>query len=401
VYFSDPRVYKPCARPRARHATRGAQKVQGPWSGGMVGIWVGFVALVLLLVALDLFVLNRKAHVVGLREALLTSAVWFLLAMAFNVGVYFAYQHHWHGLGLRPSHLHPNGLNGREAALLFFTGYVVEESLSVDNLFVMALIFGYFAIPPKYQNRVLLWGILGAQAMRGTMIVIGAALIERFEWVLYVFGAFLVFTAWKMLFGDLEPDPKNNLFIRAARRLFPVTHEIHGTHFAVRARRVKEFESTPELPAGGAEDPVAPSDVPPASPPTIGRQRWVLTPLALALVVVETTDLIFAVDSIPAVFAVTTDPFLVFTSNIFAILGLRSLYFALAHVLDRFKYLKVSLAAILALVGLKMLARHWIDPLPDLAVSLWTLIVVAAILIAGAVASVVAARREASTVPRS
>src|SRR3954452_18967783 len=339
----------------------------------MVGIWVGFVALVLLLVALDLFVLNRKAHVVGLREALLTSAVWFVLAMAFNVGVYFAYKHHWHGLGLRASHLHPSGLNGREAALLFFTGYVVEESLSVDNLFVMALIFGYFGIPPKYQNRVLLWGILGAQAMRGTMIVLGAALIERFEWVLYIFGAFLVFTAWKMLFGDLEPDPKNTLFIRFARRLFPVTHEIHGMHFAVRARRVKEFESTPDS-AEGAGAPAPPEaspdgrspSLPLATAPKIGRQRWVLTPLALALVVVETTDLVFAVDSIPAVFAITTDPFLVFTSNIFAILGLRSLYFALAHVLERFKYLKVSLAAILALVGLKMLARHWVDRLPDL-----------------------------------
>src|SRR3954469_9048177 len=325
----------------------------------MLGIWVGFVALVLLLVAVDLFVFNRKAHVVKLTEALLSSAVWFVLSMAFNVGVYFAYKHHWHGLGLRASHLHPNGLNRREAALLFFTGYVVEESLSVDNLFVMALIFGYFGIPPKYQHRVLLWGILGAQAMRGTMIVLGAALIERFEWVLYVFGAFLVFTAWKMLFGDLEPDPKNNLFIRIARRLFPVTHEIHGMHFAVRARRVKEFESTPDVPASAAADPAAPVNPTPAvetqaAPPKIGRHRWVLTPLALALVVVETTALVFAVDSIPAVFAVTTDPFLVFSSNIFAILGLRSLYFALARVLERFKCLKVSLAAILALVGLKM-----------------------------------------------
>lgn len=229
------------------------------------------------------------------------------------------------------------------------------------------------------------------------MIVLGSALIQRFEWVLYVFGAFLVFTAWKMLFGNLEPDPKNNLFIRAARRLFPVTHEIHGTHFAVRARRVKEFESTPEAPGEAeAQGATAIATQAARAPRKIGRQQWVLTPLALALVVVETTDLVFAVDSIPAVFGVTTDPFLVFTSNIFAILGLRSLYFALAGVLDRFKYLKVSLAAILALVGLKMLARHWLDPLPDLAVSLWTLAVVGAILIAGAVASVIVARRDAS-----
>ena len=362
----------------------------------MLWIWVGFIALVLLLVALDLFVVNRHAHVIHIREALVSSAVWIALALAFNVFIYFAYHHHCKGLGTHPSHLHPDGLTGREAALLFFTGYVVEESLSVDNLFVMGVIFAYFGIPPKYQHRVLIWGILGAQVMRGAMIGLGAALIQRFEWILYVFGAFLLFTAWKMLSGDIEPDPQSNLFIRAARRFFPVTHEIHGTHFVVRERRVKSLESVPEdepkeVSAGEATEPPLPA----APMPQRGRGggRWVLTPLALALVVVETTDLLFAVDSIPAIFAITTDPFLVFSSNIFAILGLRSLYFALAGVLERFKYLEVSLAAILALVGLKMLAKNWLERFPDLTLSLWTLAVVAAILAAGALASVVAGRR--------
>jgi tellurite resistance protein TerC len=357
----------------------------------MFSVWAGFIALVLLLVGIDLFVFNRRSHVVGLREALVSSAVWFLLALAFNVAIYFAYEHHWHGLGTQPSGSHPNGLNGRQAAVLFFTGYVIEESLSVDNLFVMAVIFSYFGIPPQYQHRVLLWGILGAQVMRGAMIGLGAGIIHQFNWVLYIFGAFLLFTAWKMLSGDLAPDPQNNVFIRVARRFFPVTTEIHGRHFAVRARRVKEFETTPV--AVATDRPTVTTVVEPGLPPPgVHRQHWVLTPLALALGVIETTDLIFAVDSIPAIFAITTDAFLVFSSNIFAVLGLRSLYFVLAGVLEKFRYLNVSLAAILAMVGVKMLAGHWLHGIRHLDV--WMLSLVVVFLAAGAVASVIAARRE-------
>jgi tellurite resistance protein TerC len=343
----------------------------------MTWIWIGFILLVLSLVALDLFVFNRKAHVVRMREALLTSAIWIALALIFNGFIYFAYNAHWQGLGTHASKMHPQGLTGHDAAVLFFTGYVIEMSLSVDNLFVMALIFGYFAIPSQFQHRVLVWGILGAQVMRGIMIGAGTALIHQFDWILYVFGAFLIFTAWKMLFGDMEPDPQNNPIIRLTRRFFPVTHEIHGHHFAIRNDGHTQLDPAPA--SGGA--------------PALANGRWILTPLALALVVVETTDLVFAVDSIPAIFAITTDPFLVFTSNIFAVLGLRSLYFVLRGVLEKFKYLKVSLAAILALVGLKMLGHHWMDEIDH--INLYTLVLVVLILGGGAMASIIAAKRQA------
>src|SRR3954453_4000648 len=333
-------------------------------------IWIGFLVFFLFMLALDLGVFHRKSHAVGLKEALGWSAVWITLALLFGVFVYFSYEHHWLGIGLTPDATEqtdqfPQGRinDGRSAVAKYLTGYVVEKSLSVDNIFVMVLIFSFFAVPAANQNRVLFWGILGALVLRGAMIGVGAVLIERFHWVLYVFGVFLILTAVKMLVSKGgHGEPGNNLAVRIVRRIFPVTDHFHGEHFLVRAE----------------------------------NGRRMLTPLALALIVVESTDLVFAVDSIPAVFAITADPFLVFTSNVFAVLGLRSLYFALAHVLQRFKYLKVSLAAILALVGLKMLARHWVDRLPDLAARLWTLVVVAAILIAGAVASVIATRREAS-----
>jgi tellurite resistance protein TerC len=328
-------------------------------------VWAGFILLVLMLLVLDLSVFHRRSHAVGMKEALLESSLWIGLALAFNVFVYFAYEHHWQGLGAAPSHHHPNGMRGFHAAVLFFTGYVVEESLSVDNLFVMALVFNYFAIPGKYQHRVLFWGIVGAQIMRGAMIGIGAALIDRFAWILYIFGAFLIYAAYKMLSADSATDPNKNILMRLAKRFFPITHEIHGDHFVVRVVPLEDNSRR--------------------------GMRWALTPLALALIVVETTDLIFAVDSIPAVFAITTDPFLVFTSNIFAVLGLRSLYFALAQMIAKFKYLKVSLAAILALVGVKMLARDWLHEIRH--VSLITLGVIAGILGAGIVASVLSARR--------
>ena len=388
-----------------------------------VWIWAGFVTLVLVLLSLDLFVFHRKAHVVKVREALLWSAFWIALALIFNVAVYFMYENHVLGLGrdpgtgqVRVDAADNQQLNGANAAAKFLTGYVVEKSLSVDNLFVIALLFGYFAIPPMLQHRVLFWGIVGALVMRGVMIGVGAQLIERFKWILLVFGVFLIYTAWKMLTGDLKPDPEKNTIIKWARKFFPVTTEIHGTHFLVRESELGANEKV--LPPGvepvhgaadlahalppAVDDATAPAATAVAAPATTAAPartpapassgKWVLTPLALALISVETTDLIFAVDSIPAIFAITTDPFLVFTSNIFAILGLRSLYFALAGVMEKFKYLSVSLAAILALVGVKMLAGKWLHQIHGM--SFYMLGLIFLILGAGIAASIVAARRD-------
>lgn len=390
-----------------------------------VWIWAGFVALVLVLLSLDLFVFHRKAHVVKVREALLWSGFWIALALIFNVAVYFMYENHFLGLGLkdpatgevRTDAADNQPLNGANAAAKFLTGYVVEKSLSVDNLFVIALLFGYFAIPPMLQHRVLFWGIVGALVMRGLMIGVGATLIQRFSWILLVFGVFLIYTAWKMLTGDLKPDPENNTVIRWARKVFPVTTEIHGTRFLVREGELGADEKVLAPGSGGVpgsadlahavtpatDDATASAATAVAAPVTTATSapasasssgKWVLTPLALALISVETTDLIFAVDSIPAIFAITTDPFLVFTSNIFAILGLRSLYFALAGVMEKFKYLNVSLAAILALVGVKMLAGKWLHQIHGM--SFYMLGLIFLILGAGVVASIIAARRDAA-----
>ena len=324
----------------------------------MIWIWTGFILGVLFLLVLDVAVLHRRPHVMRLREALAWSAAWIALAMAFNVWIYFAYQNHWGGLGL-PSRHYPHGLSGIAAATLFLTGYVVEESLSVDNLFVMALIFTYFRIPAIYQHRVLFWGILSVLLLRGAMIGIGTALVSHFEWVLYLFGLFLLFAAWKMLFSDAHADPQKSRIVRWINRIFAVTPDLHSQHFLVRS-----------------DD---------ASPSHKLMGRWRLTPLALTLAVIETTDLVFAVDSIPAIFAITTDSFLVFTSNVFAVLGLRALYFALAGVLEKFRYLKVSLAAVLAVVGIKMLAKEFLEDIPG--ISFYMLGLVALILAAGVVAS--------------
>ena len=326
----------------------------------MIWMWIGFITLILVLLSLDLGVFHRKAHTVSVKEALIWSAVWITTAMIFNIFIYFAYEHHWQGLGLMPSLMHPTGLAGHSAAVLFFTGYVIEKSLSVDNLFVIALIFGYFRIPSTYQHRVLFWGIVGALMMRGGMIWLGTTLIERFHWILYVFGVFLILTAFKMLFGDSELDPKKNVLMKLAAKVFPISHELDGQRLFSRI-----------------------------------DGRLMLTPLATTLIVVESTDVVFAVDSIPAIFAITTDPFLVFTSNVFAILGLRALYFALAGILDKFHYLKLSLAVVLALVGVKMLAANWLkrnDWLRD-HMSFVTLGLVAVILAAGIIASIIRARR--------
>jgi tellurite resistance protein TerC len=306
------------------------------------------------------------------------SAVWVAIGLSFGALIYFAYDGHWMGLGSTADAADGMLNDGRAATIKYLTGYVVEKSLSVDNVFVIAMLFGFFAVPAIYQHRVLFWGILGALVMRGAMIALGARLIAEFHWVLYVFGAFLLLTAAKMLLMKTDhSDPNRNLVVRATRRLFPVTSRFHGEHFLVRAGSVASHES--ELPNGR---PIPDESVDRTQPGTL-----MLTPLALALIMVETTDVIFAVDSIPAIFAITADPFLVFTSNVFAILGLRSLYFALAGMMDKFRYLKLSLALVLALVGTKMLAADWLKEALGKNVNFYLLGMVLAILASGVVAS--------------
>lgn len=269
--------------------------------------WVGFNALVLALLAIDLGVLNRKAHAVSMRQAIGWSVVWVSLAIAFGIGIGHAM--------------------GRQSMLEFFAGYLVEEALSVDNLFVFILIFGYFKIAPELQHRVLFWGIIGALLMRGAMIGAGAVLITRFHWIIYVFGVFLVITGIRMAMGNEGGiEPESNPVIRFVRRFLPVSPRFHGDKFFIREPRA----------AGG-------------------KGKLVATPLLLVLVLVETTDVVFAVDSIPAIFGVTRNPFLVYTSNVFAILGLRSLYFVLAGVIGKFHLLRYGLSVVLAFVGAKML----------------------------------------------
>jgi tellurite resistance protein TerC len=288
--------------------------------------YAGFIALVCLLLALDLGVFHRRARVVGMKEALGWTLVWVVAALVFNVGVYFAYESHWLGIGRAVPQLDGTvrDVHGLEAAKLFLTGYIVEKSLAMDNVFVIAAIFSYFAVPAVYQHRVLFWGIAGAVVMRGAMIAVGAALIQQFAWIVYVFGGFLILTALKMaIIRSDGVHPERNPVVRLVRRLYPVSSAYDGQRFFTRVNGVRTA-----------------------------------TPLMLALVMVEFTDLIFAVDSIPAIFAITADPFLVFTSNIFAILGLRSLYFCLASLIDRFRYLKPALIAVLFFVGVKMMLVH-------------------------------------------
>jgi tellurite resistance protein TerC len=351
----------------------------------MLWIWLGFLAFILALLALDLGVFHRKAHVVSVREALGWSAVWISLGLAFSLFVYHGYESHWLGLGSTPDIVDrstdsPFGKvnDGRTAVVKYLTGYVVEKSLSVDNVFVIAMLFGFFAVPALYQHRVLFWGILGALVMRGVMIAVGARLIAEFSWVLYVFGVFLIVTAVKMLVMKTDhADPGQNLVVRLTRRFFPVTERFHGEHFLVRAGSAASREAEVVGAAAQADAAVA------KAAPGV----WMLTPLALALVMVETTDLVFAVDSIPAVFAITADPFLVFTSNVFAILGLRSLYFALAGAIQSFRYLKVALAVVLAVVGVKMLAHSWLKAWLGASFNFYLLGLVLLILATGVVAS--------------
>jgi tellurite resistance protein TerC len=344
----------------------------------MLIVWAAFVGFVLLLLALDLGVFHRHAHVVTVREALGWSALWIALGLSFAVFIYFGYEGQWFGLGTGVDAVDGLANSGGTAAVKYLTGYVVEKSLSIDNIFVIVMIFGFFGVPAIYQHRVLFWGILGALVMRGAMIALGTTLIARFHWILYLFGGFLILTGIKMLTakesgGDLNQNP----VVRMARRLFAVTEHFHGQRFLVRAG--SDASHAPAVPGGKPEHDGAVERAVAGS--------LMLTPLALALVMVEATDLIFAVDSIPAIFAITADPFLVFTSNVFAILGLRSLYFALAGLIHRFHYLKLALAIVLMVVGVKMLIAKWLKEVLGEAFNFYLLGLVLLILAAGVLAS--------------
>ena len=272
-------------------------------------VWIAFHVVVFAILAIDLGVVHREAHEVSVREAAGWVLTWVTLALFFNLGIAQAL--------------------GSQAALEFLTGYLIEQALSVDNIFVFVLIFSYFSVPKRYQHRILFWGILGALILRGTMIAGGSYLIQRFEWILYLFGAFLVFTGIRMAFaGEEGIEVEANPLIRLLRRVMPVTKRYHGQRFFVRA-------------------------------PVGGTRRWIATPMLVVLIMVETTDLVFAVDSIPAIFAITTDPFLVYTSNVCAILGLRSLYFLLAGIVGQLRYLQLGLSMVLVFVGAKMLIADW------------------------------------------
>lgn len=279
------------------------------WDSAHVELWSGFWITVAGLLALDLAVFNRHAHAVSIRAAAIWSAVWVAVSLAFCVGI-------WQ-------------LLGEEPALQFLTGYLVEKSLSVDNLFVFLVIFSYFGVAPRYQHRVLFWGVLGAIVLRTVMIVLGAALVARFYWLLYGFGAFLVYTGVKLAAVRGETvHPERTLAVRVARRLVPISREYHGERFFVRL-----------------------------------EGRRLATPLFVVLVTIEASDVMFALDSIPAIFGITSDPFILLTSNIFAILGLRALYFLLAGALGRLRYLRQGLAFVLVFIGVKMLIAHWL-PVP-------------------------------------
>jgi len=268
-------------------------------------LWTGFIVFVFIMLALDLGVFHRKSHEVKIREALIWSAVWISLALIFNYGIFI--------------------FMGKEKAIEFLTGYVIEKSLSIDNLFVFIMVFTYFNVEPKYQHKILFWGILGALIMRAIFIFAGVALISMFHWIIYVFGGFLIFTGVKMLFHkDEKLNPNKNPLVIIFKKFFPVTEEMHGSKFFVKI-----------------------------------NSRTVATPLFIVLLVIEFTDLIFAVDSIPAILAISNDTFIIFTSNVFAILGLRALYFALAGITKYFYYLKYGLSAILVFVGIKMIMAEF------------------------------------------
>lgn len=327
--------------------------------GADLKLWAyaGFLVIVAFLLALDLGVFHRQAHEVSMKEAAAWSTVWVTLSLLFSVFVYFAYERHWLGLGVdvpmynAAASADPSAppivrgeVRGLDAAEQYLVGYIVEFSLAMDNIFVIAMILSFFAVPSKYQHRVLFWGIVGAVVMRGLMIFLGAELVMRYSWTLIIFGAFLLLTALKMALIRGTTDPSMNIVVRIAKRMLPLRDFHDGQRFFTRRTVAPTYSADP---ATGllVQDP----------PPPGSLGRIAMTPLFLALLMVEVTDLIFAVDSIPAIFAITPDPFIVFTSNIFAILGLRSLYFCLAALIARFRFLKPALILILAFVGVKLL----------------------------------------------
>ncbi len=304
-------------------------------------VWTLFIVLILVFLALDLGVFNKEAHVVKTKEASIWTAVWVTIALSFSGVIYWLFSQ---GIVANPTGLTPDN-----AVLKYVTGYLIELSLSIDNVFVIAVIFSSFKIPALYQHRVLFWGILGAIVFRGLTILFGVALINKFDWIIYVFGVFLLWTAFKMLKGeDDDFDPKKSFVFRQVKKVYPITGTIQGNKFFVKKMGIKAA-----------------------------------TPLFVALVIIELTDILFALDSIPAILAITADPFIVFSSNILAILGLRSMYFLVSRMLEKFRYINYSLVIILAFVGLKMLFSHHIA-LPE-----WlSLAVISVALIGGIVASV-------------
>ena len=294
-----------------------------------VWTWMTFGVVVSIMLALDLGVFHRKSHVIKVREALIWSGVWIGISLAFNLWLYFDL--------------------GAEPALMFLTGYLIEKSLSVDNIFVFIMIFSYFSVHPKYQHKILFWGILGALFMRGFMIAMGVTLINRFHWIIYIFGAFLIYTGIRMMFHDQEdvhPDKNVVLRLLQKQRFFPVISTFRGDKFIIRR-----------------------------------QGSWLITPLLVVLLIVETTDILFALDSIPAILSITTDPFIVFSSNIFAILGLRALYFALAGIMQIFHYLHYGVSLILAFVGLKMLLSDVWDMPVSIALGVIALVLLGSILL--------------------
>jgi len=316
-------------------------------------VWIIFFILYLGVLALDLVVLHRESKAMSVRQALGWTVVWILVALSFSGLVYGVYEHHWFGWRVSP-----DAPSGSEAAIQYITGYLLEWSLSVDNIFVIAVIFTYMKIPAQYQYRVLFWGIVGAILLRGAMIAAGAVLIHAFDWMFYVFGAILLLSAARMLKSEDEQfDPGKSVLVRLARRVYPVTDKLDGERFFTMVDGARHA-----------------------------------TPLFVTLLLVDFADVVFAVDSIPAIFAVTQEPFIVFTSNAFAILGLRSLYFAIAGLMMMFKYIKFSLIFILAFVGVKMMLHHHLE-IPH-AISLGVIIGFLAI---GIVASLWVSRREAAS----
>ena len=313
-------------------------------------VWISFLVAVLIFLALDLGVFNKTPHIISTKEAGKWTAIWITLSFLFSGVIYWLYKTNYIA--------NPDNLQPTTAAIKFITGYLIELSLSIDNIFVIAIIFAAFKIPQKYQHRVLFWGILGAIIFRGLMIFFGVMLINKFTWMTYIFGAFLIYTAMKMLFNgeDEQFEPKKSFIYKLLKKVMPISNHIDKEHFFVKRKHITAA-----------------------------------TPLFVALVVIEVMDVVFAIDSVPAILAITSDPFLVFSSNIFAILGLRSMYFFLANMLAKFSYLEYSLIAILSFVGLKMLVHDFIK-LPE-----WvSLAFIAAALIIGIIASLQKSKNEVS-----